>query len=120
MIFSEVSVVNRIIWVNWETINKMNRNLSRHILPTSATMVGVCMTVISIIKLANLGRQFSVIIDKLLAADTVLFLFSSVFSYISIRAEKGSERLEKMADVVFLVGLSFMVVSSIILAFELA
>ena len=44
----------------------MKTNLSAHILPTSATMVGVCMTVISIVKLIGpkmaLGR-----VDQLLA-----------------------------------------------------
>jgi len=32
-------------------------SISNHILPTASTMVGVCMTVISIIKLTGNGNQ---------------------------------------------------------------
>ena len=40
--------------------------LSTHILPTSATMVGVCMTVLSIGHLGH-GSDLFMVIDKLLA-----------------------------------------------------
>ena len=46
------------------------RGLSAHILPTSATMVGVCMTVLSIGHLAPRG-DMRVAIDKLLAVDAI-------------------------------------------------
>lgn len=98
----------------------MSRNLSGHILPTSATMVGVCMTVISIIKLLESGTKIGVITDQLLAINTVLFLLSALFSYLSIRSAARSEQFEKAADLLFLMGLFIVAISSIILAFELA
>lgn len=95
-----------------------NRNLSSHILPASATMVGVCMTVISIVKLAHVGA--GMVIDKILAFDSVLFLLSAIFSYLSLRAEHDvAGRLEYLADGTFMVGLIFMVMAAFVLSFEL-
>lgn len=92
-------------------------NLARHILPTSATMVGVCMTVISIVKLLPIGPA-GTWIDKLLAIDSVAFLASAAFSYFSIR-DNTLERLERHADVTFMIGLLGMAICAFLLAFEL-
>lgn len=92
-------------------------NLARHILPTSATMVGVCMTVISIIKLLHLGRA-GTWIDKLLAIDSLIFLASAMFSYISLRKESMA-LFESYADASFMLGLTGMASCAFLLAFEL-
>lgn len=94
------------------------RNLSSHILPTSATMVGVCMTVISIVKLSHVGVAGTVI-DKLLAFDSLLFLLSAVFSYVSLRVGRNVTRLERFADNTFMMGLVFMSGAAFVLSFEL-
>lgn len=93
-------------------------NLARHILPTSATMVGVCMTVISIVKLLHIGLA-GTWIDKLLAIDSLAFLTSAGFSYFSLRDE-ALEHLEKHADLSFMIGLIGMAICAFLLAFELA
>lgn len=93
-------------------------SLSSHILPTSATMVGVCMTVISIVKLSHAGAA-GVLIDKILAFNSVLFLLSAVFSYLSLRTRNDPRRLENLADNTFMIGLTFMAAASFVLAFEL-
>ena len=53
--------------------------LSAHILPTSATMIGVCMTVMSI---GHLGPRddLRLLIDRMLAIDALVFLASAVLS----------------------------------------
>ena len=43
------------------------QSVAHHILPTAATMAGVCLTVISIIKLTELSHSFSTLIDDFLA-----------------------------------------------------
>jgi len=96
----------------------MSQSLSGHILPTSATMVGVCMTVISIVKLAHAGPA-GVVIDKILAFDSVLFLLSAVFSYLSLRFGSNTVRLENIADNAFMVGLVCMVIAAFVLSFGL-
>jgi len=69
------------------------RGLSAHILPTSATMIGVCMTVLSIGHLGPRG-ELRVIVDKLLAVDALLFLVSAVLSFMSLRPGHARQRYE--------------------------
>jgi len=95
-----------------------NRGLSSHILPTSATMVGVCMTVLSIAKLLE-ERTRHGIVDEMMAFDSLIFLFSAIFSYLSIRSSHQTERLEKIADLAFMAGLMLMVATAFVLAYEL-
>jgi hypothetical protein len=97
---------------------KLPDRLSNHILPTSATMVGVCMTVISIVTLskrAGLGQY----VDEILAVDSALFLLSALFSYLSIRSPRRAQQLESFADALFLIGLGFMVIAAFLLSFDL-
>jgi hypothetical protein len=96
---------------------KNGSNVSTHILPTSATMVGVCMTVISIVKISNFG-PVGTMIDKLLGADTLLFLLSAFFSYFSLRLPASTDRLEFWADNAFVFGLMIMGVGAFLFAFE--
>ena len=101
----------------FDTMTTKPENLARHILPTSATMVGVCMTVISIVKLLHIGPA-GMWIDKLLAIDSFTFLASAGFSYFSMRNE-ALERFEKHADLAFMIGLMGMAICAFLLAFEL-
>lgn len=93
-------------------------NLSSHILPTSATMIGVCMTVLSVVKLLE-ERTRPGMIDELMAFNSLIFLVSAIFSYLSIRSRTQSERLEKIADLAFMAGLLVTVAASFLLAYEL-
>jgi len=99
---------------------RLNRNqaVSLHVLPTAATMIGVCMTVISIVKLTQPGplRHFA---DRLLGVNGTLFLISVIFSYASLRSAHNALLLERLADYAFLAGLAMMAVVGFIVAFEL-
>ncbi len=92
--------------------------LSDHILPSSATMIGVCMTVIS---LAHLIPKHSISrhVNDLLALDSLLFLSSATLSYFSIRRPMLAGKYERVADLIFLFGLAIMVVVGFVIAFEL-
>ena len=92
--------------------------LSAHILPTSATMIGVCMTVLSIGHLAP-GGEWRFVIDKLLAADALLFLTSALLSFMSMRSRRSDGRLEARAEVVFIMGLALLAFGAVILAFAI-
>jgi len=94
------------------------RSINLHILPTAATMVGVCMTVLSIAKLSQptLMRHLA---DRLLGVDALIFLASVLFSYGSLRSARWERRLEGYADMIFLAGISLMTVTGVIVAFEL-
>jgi hypothetical protein len=95
-----------------------NNSLTAHILPTSATMVGVCMTVLAISRLVPSGllRLFE---DKLIALDALLFLASAVLSFLSIRSGRGVARLEQRAETVFIIGLALLTLAAVVVAFEI-
>ena len=99
----------------------MRTNLSQHILPNSSMMLGVCMTVISVIKVVGVHHGGNRIAEAF-ALDSVLFLVSAMLSYASIRAEALAElsiKLEKFADASFLLGLLFMTSAGFVLAYEI-
>ena len=98
---------------------KSNSNdLSHHILPNSATMVGVCIMVISIVKSMAPGLA-SYLIDKALAIDSLLFMISALLSFSSIRLKHSTERLERLAEIIFLLGLVSMTLITVIFSFEI-
>ncbi|MDR6534551.1 hypothetical protein [Variovorax soli] len=94
------------------------RGLSAHILPTSATMVGVCMTVLSIGRLRRNGGS-GVLIDKLLAIDALVFLASAVLSFASMRSRRQGPRHERRAELLFLAGLAILTLGAVAIAFAI-
>ncbi|MBI5378839.1 MAG: hypothetical protein HZA23_01610 [Nitrospirae bacterium] len=93
-------------------------NVSKHILPTAANLLGLCFILISFLKLWKLDGKVYLIIDKLVGLSIVLFLVSSLLSYMSMRARKKSAYYEKVADIFFLIGLFSMTAFSLMIAFE--
>jgi hypothetical protein len=87
-----------------------NNNLSNHILYVSATMVGVCMTMLSIIQIVP-KEHVSRWVDDALSFDSLLFLASTFLSYWALRHELVSDRYERTADLIFLAGLILLVMT---------
>ncbi|MFA5984250.1 MAG: hypothetical protein WC782_09560 [Methylococcaceae bacterium] len=96
-----------------------SNDLSHHILPNSATMVGVCIMVISIVKGMHPGLA-SFLIDKALAIDSILFMVSALISFLSIRLHKAALKLERWAEIIFLLGLASMTLITVIFSFKIA
>ena len=92
--------------------------LSAHILPTSATMIGVCMTVLSIGHLGPVS-ELRLLVDKVLAVDGLVFLISALLSFMSMRTRHFATRYEVRAELVFLVGLGLLAVGAVVLAFAI-
>ncbi|MEQ1638042.1 MAG: hypothetical protein ABL903_15265 [Methylococcales bacterium] len=99
-------------------MNKNSKDLSHHILPNSATMVGACIMVISIVKSMAPGIA-NYLIDKALAIDSILFMVSALLSFLSIRLDRSSVNLERWAEIIFLLGLISMTVITVIFSFEI-
>ncbi len=90
-----------------------------HILSTSATMLGVCMTVLSLSKL-NDDRFSFWVIDKLMALAALMFLASCLCSFHSMRRfdiSSIASRFERLAEGVFVAGLIMLAIGAVILAF---
>jgi hypothetical protein len=104
--------------LNTKATHRAASRLADHILPTSATMVGVCVTVISVAKLIP-KHGISRHAVELLAFDGLLFMASATLSYFSIRHPVSAANYERIADVVFLLALALMVLVGFIVSFEL-
>jgi len=92
--------------------------LSAHILPTSATMIGVCLTTLYISLLGPLGTR-RVVVDKLMAVDALVFLASAVLSFMSMRSRRFGTRFEGYAEIVFIAGLGLLALGAVVLAFAI-
>jgi len=80
-----------------------------HIFSVSATMVGVCLTVIGIIRVILTLRQEDLIIDDLVAVNMMFYVISAFCSYWSLRTHRTlrGQRMMRAADAVFLFALVF-------------
>ena len=87
-----------------------------HILPAAATMVGVCMTVISIVRVLQKG---GVLVAHVVAFASLAFLTSSVTAYFAIRKRGQGARFELFAEWCFLLGLVLLTVAVLVIAFEI-
>jgi hypothetical protein len=92
--------------------------LSAHILPTSATMIGVCITVVGLVRVIEATDNVSTAIDKIVAGDSLLFLTAAVMSYLSMRSGRRLRYLENYADVVFMVALGVLAMAGFLVAWE--
>ena len=93
-------------------IEKQEENISPHVFSVSAGMVGVCLTVISLINVGSAIRKVSTIGDDLIALNAVIFILSCYLSYSAMKTQKRKRRLllEKAADRIFLSALFLTVV----------
>jgi hypothetical protein len=80
-----------------------------HIFSVSATMVGVCLTVIGIIRVILTLRHEDLIIDDLVAVNMLLYVVSAFCAYWSLRAHhtRRGQLMTRIADSVFLGALLF-------------
>jgi hypothetical protein len=91
---------------------KREENICIHIFTVSSAMVGVCLTVIGLIRVViTLGRADS-LADDFLAVDALLFLASCLLSYTAMRSKAPGRmhRIERLADVIFIAAMVAMVV----------
>ena len=100
-------------------------DLCVHVFTVSAGLVGVCLTVIGIIRIVvNLNSGYTTIADELLAVDSLLFVSACLLAYFSLRSRatrpEWSVRLESVADRLLIAGLAAMSIICLLLAFSLA
>jgi hypothetical protein len=95
-----------------------NNNKSSHILTTSSNLLGICFIVLTSLKLLNLDGK--TLIDEFTAVAIFLFMFSSVLSFLSLRNEnRKGEQLEKIADIIFLLGLFSLFIITMFVTFDI-
>ena len=92
-------------------------NMSKHILPTSGNLLGLCFAILSFIRISHLAHE--TLIDEIVIISIVLFLIASIVSYASMRSLRKGERYERIAEVIFLGGLTVMGVCAVGIGVEL-
>jgi hypothetical protein len=91
---------------------------STHILNVSSTLIGICLVIIASIHV--FARSEQTIIDEITGMATLFFMTSCLLSFLSIRKPvRNSEKLENIADIVFLAGLSLLFITTILMSFNL-
>ena len=100
----------------------LEQDISIHIFTVSSAMVGVCLTVIGLIRVViTLGRA-DTLADDLLAADALLFLISCLLSYWALRSRSvcRMHRLEKIADAIFIFAMIGMVIVCALITYTIS
>jgi hypothetical protein len=83
-------------------------------------MIGVCVTLIGLVKIAQ-AKHGSSHVDEYAAIAAVTFLTSALTSYLSIRYSNRSRlsaRIEQIADLMFLSGLAGITLVATLFAYE--
>jgi hypothetical protein len=82
-----------------------------HTFTVSSAMVGVCLTVIGLVRVVITLGKADTLADDLLAADAFLFLVSCLLSYVALRSRgfQRMHRIERAADLTFILAMLVMV-----------
>ena len=90
----------------------LEQDICIHIFTVSSAMVGVCLTVIGLIRVVITFGRADTLADDFLAADALLFLICCLLSYWALRSRslRRMHRLEKIADGIFILAMIGMVI----------
>ena len=90
---------------------RFEEDICIHIFTVSSAMVGVCLTVIGLVRVVITLGKADTLADDLLAADALLFLISCLLSYAALRSRgfRRMHRIERAADATFVLAMLVMV-----------
>ena len=100
----------------------LEQDICIHIFTVSSAMVGVCLTVIGLVRVViTLGRA-DTLADDFLAGDALLFLVSCLLSYWALRSRsvRRMHRLEKVADALFIIAMIGMVIICALITYNIS
>jgi hypothetical protein len=96
-------------------------DLTIHVFTVSATLIGVCLTVIGIMRHLG-GALASHYGQELLALDAFLFLICCILSYTALKMRDHPKRkslLTNTADILFICALSLMAIICGLIVYEI-
>jgi hypothetical protein len=88
------------------------------IFSVSAGMVGVCLTGIGLVQVLTSLKKVSTLADEFLSVNASIFLCCCLLTFISFRLRhaRAKEKLQRVADVLFFVGLLMMAVICVLIS----
>ena len=100
----------------------LEQDICIHIFTVSSAMVGVCLTVIGLIRVVITQGRADTLADDLLAGDALLFLLSCLLSYWALRSRSvhRMNRLEKVADAIFIIAMIGMVIICALITYNIS
>src|SRR4029079_3697392 len=100
----------------------LEQDICIHIFTVSSAMVGVCLTVIGLIRVVVTLGTADTLADDLLAGDALLFLISCLLSYWALRSRtmRRMHRLEKSADGIFIIAMIGMVIICALITYSVS
>src|ERR1700754_1292055 len=91
---------------------------SIHIMNVSSSLIGICLVIIASIRV--FGQAEKTVVDQITAIAALCFMTSCMLSFLSIRNNsKRHEKMENIADLIFLGGLSLLFITTILLSFNM-
>src|SRR5438046_7670783 len=101
---------------------RFEEDICIHIFTVSSAMVGVCLTVIGLVRVVITLGKADTLADDLLAADALLFLVSCLLSYAALRSRglRRMHRIERIADGIIIVAMVGMVVVCALITYTIS
>ena len=105
-----------------QTTKGLHDKICQHIFTVSAGMVGVCLTVIGLLRVVISIRRADTLADDILAINAILFLTACLSSYWALRTQndRRMHRLERFADAVFILAMLVMVFACLFITYAIA
>ena len=102
--------------------NHLEQDICIHIFTVSSAMVGVCLTVIGLIRVVVTLGKADTLADDCLALDALLFLTSCLLSYWALRSRglRRMHRLERIADGIFIFAMIVTVAIRALITYSIA
>lgn len=90
--------------------------LAHHILPTASNLLAICFVILSFVKMGDKAKN--TFLDEMIILPIILFFSASVLSYFAMRSHKDKPKIEKTADLVFMIGLLSLSIIAVNLVIE--
>ncbi|MBK8711649.1 MAG: hypothetical protein IPL97_07260 [Niastella sp.] len=91
---------------------------SQHILTASSNLLGFCFILLTTFRVFKVSRI--TIADEITTAAIIMFMASCIFSFLALRSSSSrGEKYEQIADVVFLLGLGILFITTILFSLNL-
>lgn len=95
----------------------MKEQRSPHVLNASSNLIGFCFLVITSLRFLN--KSSLTVIDEVATIAMVFFMAAALFSFLSLgRTAKHSNMFERIANILFLIGLILLFISTLLFSFR--
>jgi hypothetical protein len=101
--------------------NKWLREELIHLFSLSGTLAGFCITGVTLFHTISVSNLTATIADDMLAMSALIFLISTYTIFFALRTKREliAQRLENVADILFLMALTGMVTSGFIMVYTI-